>query len=144
MWELLLDHGNIIVSMLLGVLFAGFSSYLWIAGIKLLDFMMKFGHILHKWRFAIIYSNATDLNKEFLSAELKRANESHPNDGNDIMEEAYIIAGGKRWVCPLCMAVYLSIFWAFPLTFFLCSLDLVFGMIFLVSLWPMMWNNYNI
>ena len=106
MWELLLIKGNIIVAMIIGFLVSVAISFIWMNGISLLNFMMQYGHILHKLRYWIVASEASEINKEFLKSELIRANESHPKDGNDIMEEAYILAGGKRWVCALCMYQY--------------------------------------
>lgn len=135
MWELLLNS-------IIGFGLAVFVSFIYMNGIKLIDFMMKHGHIFHNVRFAIVYYLTDDVNKEYLKSELKRANESHPSDGNDIMEEAFIIAGGKRWVCPLCMGIYLSIFWLFPTFIFLLFINVYVAFVFLVTLYPMIYYNF--
>ena len=143
MWELLLDNGNSLVAMMFGFLLAFFAAFLWINGMKLLNFMMQYGHILQWLRYYIVYNNADEINKMYLESELEKAQTNHPSDGNKIMEDAYIVAGGKRWVCVICMAIYLSLFWVFPLAFFLCLVNIYFGMTFLVTIYPMMWSNFE-
>lgn len=143
MWELLLIKGNIIVAMIIGFLVSVAISFIWMNGISLLNFMMQHGHILQKLRYWIVASEASEINKEFLKSELIRANESHPKDGNDIMEEAYILAGGKRWVCALCMSIYLSIFWFIPLSVCFVRMDAIFGVTFIVTFYPLIYNTFK-
>ena len=131
MWELLLIKGNIIVAMIIGFLVSVAISFIWMNGISLLNFMMQHGHILQKLRYWIVAS------------ELIRANESHPKDGNDIMEEAYILAGGKRWVCALCMSIYLSIFWFIPLSVCFVRMDAIFGVTFIITFYPLIYNTFK-
>jgi len=88
------------------------SAFVYSRGMKLIDFMMHYGHFFGHIRHRIIKDSIKDKGMlMFFDLETERADQN-PLDAISIMQTAYIMFGSKeskRWLCVICMGIYLSL-----------------------------------